>query len=288
MQQREGHTVDLADGEIAADQRNLPQGADALIAAVIGEQALAAPAAAVVAPAGAVPGEAYHFFGQAVVRHAGGDMGVVVLHHEPWQSPLLGVGRREIVRVPVAYQQLGRNVKKALKVGDLRGIVLVGFHILQIADMLARESVAGLGEAEARLLLGSAGQDPMLHLAHLHRKGHIAAAAAGKILLAVEHPAERIVTAGLNVAVVQQIALGDAAQLIGRLVILVHDRRVGEIRACHHKRVKVVAEEQHMQRRIGQHDADKAVFTEVLEPLAPFAQQHDGLAVSVEDLLLGR
>ena len=77
----------------------------------------------------------------------------------------------------------------------------------------------------------------------------------------------------------QQKAVRDAAQLFDRLVVAIDDRRVGEIGARHDEHVDILAEEQDVQRRIGQHHADIIVFAQMREraPRALF-QQHDRAA----------
>ena len=62
-----------------------------------------------------------------------------------------------------------------------------------------------------------------------------------------------------------------------RLRVFEHHRRVGEVRARHHQRVDVRAKQQDMQRRIGQHHAEIAVFAQMLQARRALSQQHDGL-----------
>ena len=59
----------------------------------------------------------------------------------------------------VAGQSFRTHIKEAFKVPHLQFIVFKRFQILQVADMLAEESVFALSDAEAGLLLGPAGKD---------------------------------------------------------------------------------------------------------------------------------
>ena len=279
-QQGEGHAVGLFRRPVAADQGDGPDGAEALKAGVIADQALPAPDRAVGPEAGAVPHEADDLVVDVVVGHAGGQMRVVVLDADQGQAlplrPLSGVVGGEIVRVQIAGQSLRGDIEQALEMGDLPGIVIQRLHVLEIADVLAQKRIGPAGEAEARLLLRAAGEDGRQLPPGLDRERRVAARAPREILLPAEHPAERVVAAGLDVAVVQEKAVRDAAQRSDRLGVFRHHRRVGEVRAGHHQHVEALAEEQNVQRRIGQHHAHAAVFADMPKPRRPLFQQHDG------------
>lgn len=92
-------------------------------------------------------------------------MRVVVLHlHERQALPLaalLRVTGREIVRMQITGERLGADIKQTLKMGDLLFVVFQRLEILQISEVLAREGVVSLGQAEARLLLGSQASRPL-------------------------------------------------------------------------------------------------------------------------------
>ena len=84
----------------------------------------------------------------------------------------------------------------------------------------------------------------------------------------------------------QQEAVRDSPQRLHRLFVVLLDRRVGEIGAGHDKHVDVVPEQQHMQRRIGQHHPDVPVLTEMLISVTTFPQQDDRFAGAGENSLL--
>ena len=289
-QQGKGHAVRLFHGPVPARQRDGTQAAEAAEITVIPCQQLAAPACAVRPEAGPVPDEAEAGSFQAVVGHAGGHMGMVMLHLQQRDAlllcPILRIAGREIIRMQVAGQRAGPDVKEPLKMADLLFIVFQGLEILQVADVLAQEGVSALAEAEAGLLLGPAGEDLRFLLRHGQRLGHIAARAAGKILLSVQHPAQRIVTARLNPAVVHQKTVRDAPEGFQRFRVVPDDRRIGEVRTGHDQHVGPVFKQQHVQRCIGQHHPEPAVLAQVFQARLLLLQQDDGLPGAGEDPLL--
>ena len=201
--------------------------------------------------------------------------------------PLLGIAGGEIVRMQVADQHLRVNIKQALKVADLLFIVFQGLQVFQVPDVLAEEGVLALGRTETGLLFRAAGKKMPLQPRYRHRLGHIAAGPPCKVFMPVQDPAERVVAAGLDHAVMQQEAVRNAPQRFYRLFIVLLDRGVGEIGTRHDEHVDVIPEQQHMQRRIWQHHADVSVLAEMVVSLASFFQQDDGFAGSGKDFLLG-
>ena len=173
-------------------------------------------------------------------------MRVVMLHLQKRDllpvRPVAGILRGEVVRMQVADQRLRPNIKHPLKVSDLSFIVLQGLQILQVPDVLAEEGMLSFPEAEAGLLLRTAGQQMLLLRRDCHRLRHIAARSPGKILMPVKYPAERIITARLNQAVVEQISVRNPFQRLHCALVVLQDRRIREICACHHQHVDVIPE----------------------------------------------
>ena len=199
--------------------------------------------------------------------------------------PILRIAGRQIIRMQIAGQRAGADVKEPLKMADLLFIVFQGLEILQVADVLAQEGVFALAEAEACFLLGPAGENLHFLLRYGHWLGHIAARTPGKILLSVQHPAQRIVTARLNPAVVHQKTVRDAPEGFQRFRVVPDDRRIGEVRAGHDQHVGPVFKQQHVQRCIGQHHPEPAVLTQVLETRLSLLQQDDRLPGTGQDFL---
>ena len=167
--------------------------------------------------------------------------------------------------------------------GDLLPVIFKGLHVFQVTYMLTWKNIVLLGKAEAGLLLGAAGQYHAPAPRYLYREGHVAPGPSGLVLHAVQHPAEGVVTAGLNLPVMEQETVRNAPELLHRLGVFKHDWRIGEVCAGHNQHVHIVAEKQIVQRRIGQHDAHSAVFADMGKPGLPLFQQHDGAAKAGED-----
>ena len=285
--QHPGDAVQLLCGQIAAEQRDGPDRSDALIALCVARQALAAPYRPVRAEAGAVPHEADHRVFQAVVGHAGDHMRVVVLHLQQRQAltlrALAGVGGGEIVRVQIAGERRRTDIEQTLEMGDLLLVVFQRLEVFEVSDVLAGEHVVPLRQAEARLLLGPAGEHAAPPALDADRIGRIAAASPDRILLPVQAEAERVVTALQDLPVVEQEAVGDAGEPLQRLVVFVNDGRVREVGAGHHEHVDVVPEQEDMQRRIGQHHAHIAVFADMRKTRRLLFQQNDGPPPALEE-----
>ena len=111
---------------------------------------------------------------QVVLRHAAGDMRMVVLdadlalHRQRESEP-----GAHIVRVQVIRHRLRFHAEELLKVGQRFFEELEGFVILQIADVLAENGVPVFGDAESVLQLSSAGKKLMRCKPQIDWLGHI-------------------------------------------------------------------------------------------------------------------
>ena len=80
-----------------------------------------------------------------MLGHAGGDVGVMMLHADARQSvafgPLPHVARRQVVRVEVAGQGLDLDAEQALEVLDPALEGAQRLVVLQVADVMADEGV---------------------------------------------------------------------------------------------------------------------------------------------------
>ena len=89
---------------------------------------------------------------------------MVVLHSQERYAPLARDALRdlggEVVRVHIAGRGQGLKVEKLRKMAQLLLVAVERLEVLEVADVLAREGVALLREAETRLLLRPAGEQP--------------------------------------------------------------------------------------------------------------------------------
>ncbi len=148
---------------------------------------------------------------------------------------------------------------------------LVGRQVLEVADVRPDVGPRTGGQGERVLQLGADGQD---HLARrqrhrqVQRVGGVAAPAPDDRLAGASrpthHPGDRVVVAGPDPAVVGQEGVGDPGQPDERLVVVGDQRLVGEVAAGQDERSADRLEEQVMERRVGQEEADPAVAVEDL------------------------
>ena len=171
------------------------------------------------------------------------------------------------------------DVEQPAEVLDALGERAQRLGVLQVPDVVRDEGVAPPGQAERVLQLGAAGQ-------HGAREpggdgeglGHVAAGAAEQHRAAAEAPGHRVVGPDVDGPVVGQERVGDALQRVPGLVVAVDDRLVGDVSAGQDDRTGHGGEQQVVQRRVRQHDAELAVARGggVRDGGAgPAGQQHD-------------
>ena len=292
--QRQPGAADLAHRRVAPGQRDGPDGPHPHKPAVAAAQKLAAPDGTVRPQAGAVPHDAEGGAFQPVVRHAGGHVGPVVLHLQQRQPAAGGQGLRlpggGIVGVQVAGQRPRRKAEQAgLRVQ--RGAVMVQrLGVFQVADVLAQKDVAAPARGEPGFLLGPEGQHAVGPcVGHGQRLGGVAPAAAVEVFPPAPHRRQRVVAAVDDGAVVEQPAVGHALQGLQRAGVIGQHRAAGAVGAGEHQRRRTAegpVRQQHVQRRVGQQDAEAAVFAEPNGvPGAaggPLFQQQDGAAGALQ------
>jgi hypothetical protein len=227
----------------------------------VSQQELATPQGAVTAETRPVEGHSQHWTSRTVVGQAGGDVRVMVLDsHEFHVSEIDGVFGRQVFRVQVVRHNLGRHVEKAPEVRYTVGERPQCLVVLQVADVVGQERVASTGQAEGALEFSAAAQDREGHrLREGQRLGRVAAGSAHRQFGATEHPHYRVIGAHVDRAVVRQIRIRDSRQPPPRVLILVGNRLIGDVSAGEHDGLGGIAEQQVMQRGIGQHQTQVAV-----------------------------
>ncbi len=113
-------------------------------------------------------------------------------------------------------------------------------------------------QAEGALELGAAGQEgPLGREREVDRVRHPPPRAADHDGRARRgRPHHRVVRARGDRAVVEQDEVGDAGQALQRVLVAVGDRLVRDVAAGHHQRPARVAQQQVVERRVGQHHAE--------------------------------
>ncbi|OPZ61005.1 MAG: hypothetical protein BWY87_00100 [Deltaproteobacteria bacterium ADurb.Bin510] len=132
---------------------------------------------------------------------------------------------------------------------------VAGLGRAQVADMRAEDRAGVLDDAEGVLQLAAQAHHGRPALLEFERPGHVAAAAPDQARPAGHDACQRVVAAHHDRPVVQQEALGDAAQAFLGLAVFDADRLVGQVAAGHDQRA-AVGHQQMLDGVIGQHQAD--------------------------------
>ena len=205
---------------------------------------------------------------------------MVVLHgHELHALAVERVGRREVVGVQVVRDDLRDDVEEPLEVRDALAEGGQRLGVAQVADVVPDPGARALGQAEGALELRAAGQDRRAagDREGLGRRDEPARAAQqGR---SPPHDArDGVVGARVDRAVVQQHGVGQRPQPAQGVVVAERDRLVADVAAGQHERGAGVGQQQVVQRRVGEHDAELARARghggRDVGPGAP-ARQHD-------------
>ena len=167
--------------------------------------------------------------------------------------------------------------------------------IRRVADIRRGVEQAALRGAEAVFQLAADCEHLRpADIAQHHRQRRKAARAPDHIRPAVHPVADRIVRADADFPVVREHDVAEAADLADGIVVAAADRRAAGIAARHnkavgHRNAVGIIEQQHLHRRVRQHDADRFVVRRDFRADAhAFAllQQHDRLLPACEIRLL--
>ena len=129
-----------------------------------------------------------------------------------------------------------RDAEEVLQAGERLLEELHRLVVLQVADVLAEDGVAALGQAEGVLQLAAEGEDLVQFDAEVDGLGDEAARAAQDALAAFEGADDGIVDAGPDVAVVEQEPVGDAVELAQGFGVGDDDGLLAEVAAGHDQR----------------------------------------------------
>src|SRR5215813_1146282 len=187
-----------------------------------------------------------------------------------------------------------REREEALKMIDGLHPATVGAFIAEIAKMLAEEDVPATNKTKHALEFPAAGQNRLDRLMGKgDRQWHVAPRAAQKERDPVDASGYRIVTADLNRAIVSQKKIRNAAQSVHGVAILEGDWLVAAIPARHDQREVDASEQQMLERRVGQHQAEMTqsgshlVGHALTYPEGVPRQEHDGTCGRLEQSSLG-
>ena len=187
----------------------------------------------------------------------------------------------QVLRVQVMRDQLGGDPEQPPEVPDALGERPQRLVVLQVTDVVREERPVLAAQAERVLQLGAAGQHRAGEAAaDGQRLGHVAAGAAQHGHPAAQRPDHRVVGPDMDGPVVAEEGVRDAAEPAERVVVGVGDRLVGHVAAGQHERAGHVTEQQVVQRRVRQHQAEMPVtgrhrVRDRCRAVGPPGQQHD-------------
>ena len=194
---------------------------EALEAAWIGsiepdDQHFPAPDAAVGAVAGAVEREADDRTLQRMLRHAGRDVRVVMLHGDERQivlgGPFLCPRRGQIAGMQIVHHGLRLDLEGVHQVLQRFAEEVEAGEVFEIAQVLALVSKSAASESEDIFQVPAHGEQRRRIEGQRHGKRHKPARAADQLRRAIDHGHHRIVAALQNLAVVHQEGIGNVPE----------------------------------------------------------------------------
>lgn len=255
------HAPRLADSRGAARHRRGLKVADALEPGQVREQELAAPDRAVGAVTRAVEGDAEDRAILAVVRQARSDVRVVMLDADVLDAfELERVLRGQVLGMQIVRDDGRGDVEQLPPMPDALGVGLERLVVLEVADVMRDERVVVFRQAEGVFQLGAAAQHvPWEFSVERDGFGRVPARPSLQLHAPADGPDHGVVGAGVDGAVVDEEGVGDVLEAAERVLVAVDDGLVGDVRAGQHDRAAEVAEQEVMQRRVGQQEADPPV-----------------------------
>ena len=274
VEQAERAAAGLANGGCASGQAEGAKVRGAREWGAVGDEKFAAPDRAVGAETGAVPREAKDGRREFVFRHAGGNVGEVMLHANGIAA--FGELARKIAGMRVARHGLGRDIveRGQIPADPAEGFVRGGRF--QIADVLADEDIVPEAERNGVFQMRAHGQHRIERLGDVNGQGRVTARAAHDLLATEEDANDGIIDVADDGPVVHEEGVGDAVQTLDRFGIVDANRLVGEISAGGDDGKTEFAHEQVMERRGGQHDAEVRIARRDRGRDPAAAQQDDG------------
>src|ERR1035437_9159366 len=226
-----------------------------------GDEYFSAPNMSVGAVTSPIQCESDHPSFKMILRHATGDVRVVVLHANQLRSTLLQrpLGG-EVVGMKIVGDDLRLDFENPLQMHDRFVEKSITFHVLQISDVLAQESVLSFGEADGVFEFASDGQHRRLIVLQENRYRNKTAGTPQLPCDAASNSHHGIVAAQQDVTVMHQEVVGESVQSIHRFSILNCDRLLAQVAAGHHQSLKPsFGEQQVMKRRVRQKTYQVAV-----------------------------
>jgi hypothetical protein len=252
----------FADSRVAAGKKNWTEAGETVETEIIRGEEFSAPDGGVGAEARAIPGDADDAALEAVLGHAAGDVGVMMLDvNLPQVSAPERVLGAQVAGMQIVRDGGGGDVEEARHA--LQGLFeeAEGLEVFEVAEVLAGNGETSSGEAEGVLLLSAAGED--FGFAAAEEDGHrcIAASAADGHDLAGDDADDGVVDASMDAAIVVDERIGDRGEALFGFGVIDDDGLFADVAAGHDERGLGIpafaqdAEEEIVHRRTGKHHA---------------------------------
>src|SRR5215469_17838869 len=163
------HAPGLVNRSSSARQGNIGEVGGALEASAVGNQNFPAPNLAIGAVSGAVERKTDDFALEMVLRHAAGNMRVMMLNTDEGRVLLARPPGGEVVGMKIVGDDLRAYFEDSLKMRDRLFEEFIALQIFQISEVLTQEGVLALGEADGVLQFAAHGEDGGHFLAQKHR-----------------------------------------------------------------------------------------------------------------------
>ncbi len=188
-------------------------------------------------------------------------MGVVVLDAHQRQAVggghLFGDVGGGVIRMQVTGDLIGGGVVQRLEVVQRLPEDFDGPGAVHIAEMLADEDMIVMQQRDGVLLVAAHRQNGApLRIGDSDRLRDVSACAAQHQQFVRRYTDDRVVHVTGDRAVVDQKQIGDPVKAGQRVMLVGADRLAGQIAAGGDHRKAEIAEQQVMQRRVGQHRAE--------------------------------
>ena len=121
--------------------------------AIIADKELAAPDRPIGAEAGTVEGDTDHGLFEPVIRHATGDVRLMMLHCQSRRrvGPFAAIASGRVVGMQVVDKQLRTKLEQPLIVGNGKNERAIGFIVVKVAQVVAQEGVSAAPRANVDL-----------------------------------------------------------------------------------------------------------------------------------------
>jgi len=160
----------------------------------------------------------------------------------------------------IVGNNFGMNLQDALKVLDRFAEETVAFKIFQVADVLAEKGLAATDDADGVFEFATRREDWLRVVFERDRDRNKTARTAEHLRTSGGQAENGIVAASQDVAIVDEVGIGDALETADGLVVINGNGFFAEIGTGHDESVEFAAGEKEMvEGSVGQEDADEVI-----------------------------